>query len=79
VKNLETKTMDMAGLDRKEFEMGTLKGATDRIAGKTKEAAAEIIGDGKLREEGKAQQRNAKTGADQPGEAYPLRSLDKLT
>jgi uncharacterized protein YjbJ (UPF0337 family) len=59
--------------------MGTLKGATDRIAGKTKEAAAEIIGDGKLREEGKAQQRKAETEADQQGDANPLDSLDRLT
>ncbi|MEA2881285.1 MAG: hypothetical protein QOH32_504 [Bradyrhizobium sp.] len=36
-----------------------LKGTTGKIAGKTKEAIAEIIGDGKLREEGKAQQRKA--------------------
>ena len=59
--------------------MGTLKGAGDKIAGKTKEAAAEIIGDGKLREEGKAQQRKAETEADQPGGANPLDPLNKLT
>jgi uncharacterized protein YjbJ (UPF0337 family) len=59
--------------------MSTLKGAADRIAGKTKEAAAEIIGDGKLREEGKAQQRKAEAEADKPDDANPLDPLNKLT
>ncbi|HEU0085300.1 MAG TPA: CsbD family protein [Bradyrhizobium sp.] len=56
-----------------------MKGTTDKIAGKTKEAVAEIIGDGKLREEGKAQQRKAKRETNEPGEPNPLRPLDKLT
>jgi uncharacterized protein YjbJ (UPF0337 family) len=59
--------------------MASLKGTTDKIAGKTKEAVAEIIGDGKLREEGKAQQRKAKRETNEPGEPNPLRPLDKLT
>ena len=59
--------------------MATLKGTTDKIAGKGKQAVAEIIGDGKLSEEGKAQQRKADVQADQPGEASPLKPLDKLT
>jgi uncharacterized protein YjbJ (UPF0337 family) len=59
--------------------MAAMKGTGDRIAGKTKEAVAEIIGDGKLREEGKAQQRKAETGADQQGDANPLDPLNKLT
>ena len=60
--------------------MATLKGTSDKIAGKTKEAVAEIVGDGKLGEEGKAQQRNAEaeTEADKPGDASPLDPL-KLT
>ena len=58
--------------------MATLKGTTDKIAGKGKQAVAEIIGDGKLSEEGKAQQRKAEE-ADEPGEASPLKPLDKLT
>ena len=59
--------------------MATLKDTTDKIAGKGKQAVAEIIGDGKLREEGKAQQRKAEAEADEPGEANPLEPLDKLT
>ena len=59
--------------------MATLKGTADKIAGKTKEAVAEIIGDGKLREEGKAQQRKAKPETIEPGEPNPLRPLDRLT
>jgi uncharacterized protein YjbJ (UPF0337 family) len=59
--------------------MATLKGTTDRIAGKSKEAVAEIIGDGKLREEGKAQQRKAEAEESEPDEADPLEPLNKLT
>ena len=59
--------------------MATLKGTTDKIAGKGKEAVAEIIGDGKLSEEGKAQLRKAEAKADEPGEASPLKPLDRLT
>jgi len=59
--------------------MATLKGTTDRIAGKSKEAVAEIIGDGKLREEGKAQQRKAEAEESEPDEANPLDPLNKLT
>ena len=59
--------------------MATLKGTTDRIAGKGKQAVAEIIGDGKLSEEGKAQQRKAEVEAEEPDEASPLKPLDKLT
>ena len=56
--------------------MAAMKSTSDKIAGKTKEAVAEIIGDGKLREEGKAQQRKAEaeaeTVADEQGDANPL-------
>ena len=59
--------------------MATLKSITDRIAGKSKEAVAEIIGDGKLREEGKAQQRRADAEKDEAVDADPLKPLNKLT
>jgi uncharacterized protein YjbJ (UPF0337 family) len=59
--------------------MGTPKSLTEKISGKTKEAVAEIIGDGKLREEGKAQQRKAELEPDQPDDANPLEPLNKLT
>jgi uncharacterized protein YjbJ (UPF0337 family) len=59
--------------------MGTPKSMTEKISGKTKEAVAEIIGDGKLREEGKAEQRKAEMEANEPEAANPLEPLDKLT
>ena len=61
--------------------MATLKDTTDKIAGKSKQAVAEIIGDGKLREEGKAQQRKAEAEAntDQQSNVDPLDPLNKLT
>ena len=59
--------------------MARLKGTTDKIAGKGKEAVAEIIGDGKLSEEGKAQQRKAETNTDEQSNADPLDPLNKLT
>ena len=61
--------------------MATLKDTTDKIAGKSKQAVAEIIGDGKLSEEGKAQQRKAEAEAntDQQSNADPLDPLNKLT
>lgn len=57
--------------------MATLKSTTDRIAGK--EAVAEIIGDGKFREEGNAQQRRADAEKGEPVDANPLKPLNKLT
>jgi uncharacterized protein YjbJ (UPF0337 family) len=59
--------------------MATLKSTTDRIAGKSKEAVAEIIGDGKFREEGNAQQRRVDAEKDEPVDANPLKPLNKLT
>jgi len=59
--------------------MATLKDTTDKIAGKSKQAVAEIIGDGKLSEEGKAQQRKAEANTDQQSNADPLDPLNKLT
>jgi uncharacterized protein YjbJ (UPF0337 family) len=45
----------------------------DKVAGKIKEAVAEVTGDGKLREEGKKQQKQVK---EDPG---PIEGLNKLT
>ena len=47
----------------------------DRLVGKTKEAVAEVTGDGKLAEEGKEQ---AKKVEKEPG-AKPFGHPDKLT
>jgi uncharacterized protein YjbJ (UPF0337 family) len=52
--------------------MGNVK---DKLIGKAKEAIAEVIGDGKLAEEGKEQVEKA---AKEPG-AKALGNLDKLT
>ena len=52
--------------------MGKLK---DKIAGKAKQAVAEITGDGKLAEEGKEQVRK---GENEPA-GKPFGNLDKLT
>ena len=57
--------------------MARLKDTTDKIAGKSKQAVAEIIGDGKLREEGKAQQRKGEAEADQPGTGRERRALSQ--
>jgi uncharacterized protein YjbJ (UPF0337 family) len=45
----------------------------DKVVGKTKEVVAEVIGDGKLAEQGKEQVRKGET------EQKPLGNLDKLT
>ena len=47
--------------------------ATDKVAGKLKQVAAEVIGDGKLAEEGKQQENG------QRDERGPIEGLNKLT
>jgi uncharacterized protein YjbJ (UPF0337 family) len=64
--------------------MGILKGTTDKAIGKVKEAVAEIIGDGKLREEGKREQRTAdqeknQSNSEETGSLNPLGNLNRLT
>jgi uncharacterized protein YjbJ (UPF0337 family) len=63
--------------------MGTLKGIAEKVVGKAKEAVAGIIGDGKLREEAKAQQkarqRKAEDETSESGGLKPLGNLDRLT
>ncbi len=46
----------------------------DKVAGKIKEAVAEVTGDGKLREEGKEQRQ--KDAESDPG---PIEGINKLT
>jgi uncharacterized protein YjbJ (UPF0337 family) len=48
----------------------------DKAIGKTKQIIAEIIGDGKLRDEGKEQETKAKQ---QPNEFNPFGDLNRLT
>jgi uncharacterized protein YjbJ (UPF0337 family) len=60
--------------------MGSLKDTTDKVMGTTKEAIAEIIGDGKLHEEGKTQQqRNGVADKSEQSDIKPLGHLAKLT
>ena len=46
---------------------------------KAKEAIAEVLGDGKLQEEAKAEQRKAEEEENEPGSLNPLGNLDRLT
>ena len=48
----------------------------DKAVGKAKQIIAEIIGDGKLRDEGKEQENRAKQ---QPNELNPFGDLNRLT
>jgi uncharacterized protein YjbJ (UPF0337 family) len=59
--------------------MGVLKGTTNKAVGAVKEAVAEIIGDGKLQEEGKTQKRKGAAEKSEQSELKPLGNLDKLT
>ena len=64
--------------------MGILKSTTDRAIGKVKEAVAEILGDGKLREEAKPDQHvgdreRSQQNDKESGGLNPLGNLDRLT
>ncbi|OCK54855.1 hypothetical protein [Bradyrhizobium sp. LMTR 3] len=59
--------------------MGTIKRTTRRVAGKTKEVIAEVVGDGKLQEEAKAEQRKIEDEDKEPSELNPLGNLHRLT
>lgn len=58
--------------------MGTIKRAARQAKGKAKEAIAEVLGDGRLQEEAKAEQRKSQEEEDkEPGN--PLGNLNRLT
>lgn len=59
--------------------MGTSKRQPTELLGKSKEAIAEMLGDGKLREEAKAQQRKDDEGRSKSGGLKALGDLDRLT
>ncbi|KQT16637.1 MAG: CsbD family protein [Bradyrhizobium sp.] len=59
--------------------MGKTKGLQQRIAGKTKQAVGEIIGDQDLHDEGKAQAERGRDEQDKPSELNPLKKLKQLT
>ena len=60
--------------------MAMIKGGADKLAGKTKQVVAEVTGDGKLSEEGKAQECAGEADAkDEAGVIKPLGNLNQLT
>jgi uncharacterized protein YjbJ (UPF0337 family) len=60
--------------------MGTIKRAARQAKGKAKEAIAEVLGDGKLQEEARAEQRNSEEDKDkEPGRPKRLGNLSRLT
>ena len=62
--------------------MGTIKRTARKAAGKAKEAVAEVLGDGKLQEEARAEQRNSEdedAEAKKPSSLNPLGNLNRLT
>ena len=64
---------------RANEDHGYFKAAADKTLGKSKEAIAEMLGDGKLREEAKAQQRKDDEGRSELGGLKALGDLDRLT
>jgi hypothetical protein len=59
--------------------MGKIKATARKAIGKTKEAGAEILGDGKLQEEAKAEQHKAEEEDNERGNLKPFGNLDRLT
>jgi hypothetical protein len=60
--------------------MGTIKRAARQAKAKAKEAIAEVLGDGKLQEEAKAEQRGSdEKGDKEPDSVSPLGNLNRLT
>jgi uncharacterized protein YjbJ (UPF0337 family) len=59
--------------------MSKTKGLGQRIAGKTKQALGEIVGDQDLHEEGKQQAERGRDEQSKPSELNPLKKLNQLT
>lgn len=59
--------------------MGKTKGLQQRIAGKTKQAVGEIIGDQDLHDDGRAQAERGRDEQDKPSDLNPLKKLKQLT
>ena len=62
--------------------MGKIKRTARQAAGKAKEAVAEILGDGKLQEEARAEQRRSEdedAEDKKPSSLNPLGNLNRLT
>jgi uncharacterized protein YjbJ (UPF0337 family) len=59
--------------------MSKTKDLQQRIAGKTRQAIGEIIGDQDLHDDGKAQAQRARDEQDKPSELNPLKKRKQLT
>ena len=59
--------------------MGTIKRAARQAKGKAKEAIAEVLGDGKLQAEAKAEQRQSEEEHEEARSSKPLGNLSRLT
>ncbi len=59
--------------------MARVKGVKDKLAGKTKRLAGEILGDQKLHDKGKTQEQEGRKESEKPSDIKPLGNLDRLT
>lgn len=59
--------------------MSKLDRTADKVAGKTKRVVAEVIGDGRLSEEGRRQERQAERRAEEDDEADVSKIANNLT
>lgn len=62
-----------------EAAIGKAKGLKQRIAGKSKQAIGEIVGDQEPHEDSKAQAERGREEHAQPSELNPLKKLQQLT
>jgi uncharacterized protein YjbJ (UPF0337 family) len=59
--------------------MGKAKAVKNKLAGKAKRVAGEVLGDQKLDEEGRAQEQEGQEEDQQSASLKPLGNLDRLT
>ncbi len=59
--------------------MAKVKGIKQQIAGKSKQAVGEIVGDQELHERGKAEAKAGKKQREEPSKLNLLRCLNRLT
>lgn len=67
------------GPEKQRYDMNAMKRTTRKAVAKAKEAIAEVLGDGDLREEAKADQRNAEEDNPKGYAVKPMGNLDQLT
>jgi uncharacterized protein YjbJ (UPF0337 family) len=59
--------------------MSKAKGVKDKVVGKAKRFAGEVLGDQKLHDEGSTQEREGQEKSEEAGRIKPLGNLDRLT